>query len=125
MTLSYLDQKGVATERRQWRIAVKGDLDSAAIGALDRQIASLLYVGVREISLDFSDVTFVGTREVAELAQIARSLRGIGTLLNIDRPSASVLRVVSLLEHAGLDADIRRWTTNEGPAKSCATQSSF
>ena len=85
------------------------ELDIRSMPALEDHIVAHWTSGADEIQLDFSAITFVGARETARLAQLARWLDDRGVQLHIARPSDRVRRLFALMESAGLDAGIARW----------------
>ncbi len=97
-------------------VVVRGEVDIAMTPAFDDAIADALASGATELSMDLSEVTFMGSSGLAGLLRSQRLMREGGGRLVLRAPSRAVLDLLEmtrLTERFGLQGEDER---EAGPA---------
>lgn len=78
------------------RLVLRGRLDSAGAGQLERPLSAAIDSAARSVLADLSAVSFVGSLGIRLLIRVARSLNGRGLALVLFAPQPAVLEVLHL-----------------------------
>jgi anti-sigma B factor antagonist len=81
-------------------LEVRGDLDIAVSGLLERELEELLDRGTGQVDVDLSGVLFMDSSALSALVHAHRRAQATGQDLNLIRPSAACTKVLSI---TGLD----------------------
>ncbi len=89
-------------------VVVRGEVDIATTPAFDEAVAEALAAGATELTMDLSEVTFMGSSGLAGLLRCQRLMRQGGGRLVLHAPSRAVrdlLEMTRLTERFGLQRE--------------------
>lgn len=95
--LSFSDEAGPDAGTRV--LVVRGDLDLAASGHLQRWVANALGSGRRRLVIDLTEAGYLDTRALDALISTERQAAASGATLGVVSPSDSRLRTIFELTH--------------------------
>jgi anti-sigma B factor antagonist len=84
-------------------VSLHGALDLAGAPHLDLLFEQLLDDGYQQITVDLSQLTFLGAAGLGVFVRVDQGLRGLGGRLLLTKPTSLARRVLTL---AGLDATL-------------------
>src|ERR1700733_4051451 len=87
----------ISRERGNTVVTVEGEIDSASAGAIASALA-LAGATAAQVTVDLSNVDFVGLAGLAALQRVHRLFEILGLSLSLRSPSSSVRRMLGLLQ---------------------------
>jgi anti-sigma B factor antagonist len=100
---------------RSARLALRGELDLATVGALQEELQEAWSRDLRRIEIDLSALTFIGSAGVAAFLEANACARKAGCALTLVRGPAHVHRIFEL---TGIESQFAFRPASEGPARS-------
>ena len=95
-------------EHTQAMVHPAGDVVVATIGGLRQEMQGMLSAGVREITVDLSDVQMMDSRGIGLLISAHNSLRKVGGTLAVVHASKDILellRTMRIHQHFSVSGD--------------------